>query len=213
MKAIIMAAGNYRSFDRKKIVINEETLITRTIRQLLERNVTDIKITASFLGQHLDIPNAVEVLNEMTGHNLGCLYGIKNIEADIYLYSDVFYSNYAMDKIVEGETTYYGRSDPSPIKKYGEFFAFRNDPIMWKYLDIAWKAYEDKKIDRLWSWDLYAYHIGKWSIDDGILPRKQRKREQYLTPKNFTNINDWTDDFDNEGDVEIWLKHFGDKHD
>ena len=141
MKAIIMAAGNHRTFDRKKIIINEETLISRTIRQLLERNVNDIKITASYTGQHSDISNAIEIVNEITGHNLGCLYGIKDIEADIYLYSDVFYSNYAMDRIMEGETTYYGRSDPSPIKKYGEFVIKRGTPL------AVYIPYERNKYD------------------------------------------------------------------
>lgn len=213
MKAVIMAAGTYRTFDRKSIILNNETLIERIVRQLHHRGIKEIFITASYQGQHNEINGTIEILNTLNGKDLGCLYGIKNIDTDIFLYADVFYSNYAMDRIVEGKTTYYGRSQPSLLKKYGEFFAFRNDKIMWNTLDKAWTFLQEGKIKRLWSWDLYAYHTGKWSITDGEVPRKKMKKEQYIITSNFTEINDWTDDFDSEEEVEKWKQVFGGKHD
>jgi len=213
MKAIIMAAGTYRTFDRKTIKLNDETLIDRIVRQLKQRNIDEIMITASYPGQHKEIKGTVEILNNLNGKDLGCLYGIKDIGADIYLYADVFYSENAIDKIVEGKTTYYGRITPSPLKKYGEFFAFRDDKKMWKVLDEAWIALNEGKIKRLWSWDLYAYHTEKWFIQDGEIPRKKMKREQYVITTDFTEINDWTDDFDSAEEVIKWQETFGGKHD
>lgn len=213
MKAIIMAAGSHRKFDRKTIKINNETLIDRLVRQLFKKGIINIQITAAYQGQHSDIKNIKEIINPLTGNNLGCLYGIKDYAADFYFYSDVFYSNDAIDLIIHGNTTYYGRVKSTPLKSYGEFFAFKQDPEMWKWLELCWSAYQDKKIDRLWSWDLYAYHTKKWTIDESPIPRKRLKREQYLIVDNFTEINDWTDDFDSQEDLDKWVNFYRGLHD
>lgn len=213
MNALIMAAGSYREFNRKTIKINEETLIDRIVRQLQERSVSEIYISASYAGQHKEIDHTVEIINNLNGKDLGCLYGLKEFPCDIYLYADVFYSNNAMDLILDQKTTYFGRSGPSPLKSYGEFFAFKNDPDMWKWLEICWNALQNKKLDRLWSWDLYAFHSKKWKIDDIPISRKKMKREQYLILDNFTEINDWTDDFDNQEELDKWLEFYRGIHD
>lgn len=213
MKALIMAAGSYRTFDRKAITISGETLIDRIVRQLQERSVTEIYISGSYIGQHNDIIGAEEIVNTMTGKDLGCLYGLKDFSCDIYLYADVFYSHTAMDLIFSNNTTYFGRSTPSPLKSYGEFFAFKHDPEMWKWLEVCWLALQNKKIDRLWSWDLYAFHTKKWSISECPIPRKKLKREQYLILDNFTEINDWTDDFDSQQELDKWLTFYRGMHD
>jgi predicted metal-binding protein len=192
-RAVIMAAGKIKMWGRHALEIKGETLLNRIARQLRDRGVTDIWVTAAYPGQH---NTEKEFVNPLSGNDLGCLVGCKELEGHIYLFGDVFYSENAMDLIIKGETTYYGRRGGGTLKPYGEFFAFRPTIEMWLVLDDLWQKFKNKKLKRLWSWDLYSYHTNS--------PKPASKN-----PIDWTDINDHTDDFDKEEDFKKWLGMYG----
>lgn len=199
-RAVIMAGGKIKMWGRHSLKINNETILHRTVRQLKERGVYDIWVTAAYPQQH-NIEN--EFINTLSGNDLGCLLGCKELNGDIYLFGDVFYSDAAMDSIINGTTTYYGRECKSKTKISGEFYAFKPNAAMWAVLDECWDKFKRGEWRRLWSWDLYRYHTN--SPLHAINPQKPA----YANPVDWTDINDETDDFDTEEDYKKWLSVWG----
>jgi hypothetical protein len=199
-RAVIMAGGKIKMWGRHILKIKNETLLERIDRQLRERGITDIWVTSAYKGQH---NTGKEFINPLNGNDLGCLVGCKELDGDIYLFGDVFYSEKAMDLIVKGETTYYGRECRSIIKPYGEFYAFRPNKEMWLVLEELWDKFKRGELKRLWSWDLYRYHTN--SPNHALNPNKPASE----TPFDWTDINDNTEDFDNEEEFKKWLKIYG----
>lgn len=200
-RAVIMAGGKYKTWNRWDIKINGETLLERTTRLLKLNNINDIYISSSFAGQH---NLEKEYINTLDGNDLGCIIGCKELNGDIYLYGDVYYSETAILKICNGTTNYYGRNHGNLNKPHGEFFAFKPDNEFWKFLNICWSKFQKNEIPRLWSWDLYSYHVKKWDIENP--PKKFKKSVMYQTPANWTNIDDETDDFDSQEELNVWLE-------
>ena len=199
-----MAAGTYRSWNRHSVKIFGETTIERTIRLLKKHHINDIWITSSKKGTY-NFEN--EYVNSIDGNSLGCLIGCKDLDGDIYLFGDVYYTENAINLIINNNTNYFGRNSKNNVKPYGEFFGFKPDNDFWKMLEICWHKFQNNEIPRLWSWDLYAYHTNKWDINNPP-DRKTLKKTQYLTPTNWTNINDQTDDFDTPNDLIKWTEHW-----
>ena len=75
------------------------------------------------------------------------------------------------------------------------------------WLKLVCEAYWNKKINRCWSWDLYAYQTGKWNLNSPPV-RKTVKRTQYLCETNWTNIDDETDDFDKPHEIQRWKDYW-----
>tara|TARA_B100000035_G_C20722128_1_gene431674 strand:- start:163 stop:639 length:477 start_codon:yes stop_codon:yes gene_type:complete len=152
-------------------------------------------------------PQYNEFVNNMKGNDLGCLLGCEELKGNVWLYGDVYYSENAIKTIINGTTNYYGRAKGNALKKYGEFWAFKSDDTFWHWLKLVCKAFWDKKINRCWSWDLYAYHSGKWNLNSPP-QRKTVKRTQYICNTNWTNIDDETDDFDKPDEVQRWKTYW-----
>ncbi len=200
MRIIIMAGGTAKTFNRHSITVQGEKLVDRTVRLLKENGQSDIWVTVAQKGMY---PQYNEFVNNMKGNDLGCLLGCEELKGNVWLYGDVYYSENAIKTILNGTTNYYGRAKGNALKKYGEFWAFKSDDTFWHWLKLVCKAFWDKKINRCWSWDLYAYHSGKWNLNSPP-QRKTVKRTQYICNTNWTNIDDETDDFDKADEVQRW---------
>lgn len=194
-RVVILAADDVKKWPRHTIEIGGEKLLERTTRLLRERGVSDIRISIRE-GAGFGIPGTAEVVNPLTGNDLGCVYGLKDLAADLFIFGDVYFTEDAIDKILSLETNFYGRTKAGKVKHYGEMFAIRPDERLWSTLDRMWKEYAiDRTRRRLWSWDLYSEIQGKDFY-------------KFRNTGNFTEISDRTEDFDKEEDVAEWRKRY-----
>lgn len=194
-RVLIMAAGPAKEWDRHEAEIGGETLLGRTVRQLREQGLNDI-----FISRRMDQMKGVPALpvryvsNEYVGNDLGCIYGVRMIGAEIYLFGDVHYSDEAIQRIIRGGEEFYGRSGKSKVKRYGEMFAIKATEKLMRTLERMWGEYQSGKRKRLWSWDLYGEMQGKNFYTQG-------------TTGNFAEILDETEDFDKEEELQKWKQH------
>lgn len=189
-RAVIMAAGTYRDWDRHSIKILGETTIERTVRLLNENNISDVWVTSPKQGTY-NVKQ--EFVNRLGGNTLDCITGARELNGDIYLYGDVFYTEDAIHKIINGTSNYYGRSSGNGLKKYGEFFAFKTHGDFWKVYDQFLEWAKATKLRKIWSWKLLSFH-------------EHIMKETDPTYRNWTEINDQTDDFDTPEELERWLQ-------
>lgn len=192
LRIVIMAAGTYNNWDRHSVKIFNETTIERTIRLFNERGIKDIWVTTSISGKY-NVEK--EFINTQDGNTLVCLSGAKELNGDIYLFGDVFFTESAIDKIINGSTNYYLRSKPNKLKKYGEFFAFKIDENFWSVFDEFINWCHTQKIKKVWSWKLLTYHQSIIDNSDNVF-------------NNWTEIEDETDDFDKPEELEAWLNFY-----
>ncbi|HOB90284.1 MAG TPA: hypothetical protein PKG74_03080 [Candidatus Colwellbacteria bacterium] len=193
----ILAAGTTKSWDRHSVKIGGETLLERIVRQLKSRGDFDIVISSNKIGDHA-IEGSREIVNPLTGNDLGCFYGLKDLNPDLFIFGDVYFTDRAIDRILAGEDHFFGRTSESGSKRYGEMFAVRPDADFWNFLEIAWTAYQAGKLKRLWSWDLYSMMRGK-------------NFYQFGNTGDFTEIKDETEDFDKPEDLEKWFNLYPSK--
>lgn len=192
LRIVIMAAGTYNNWDRHSVKIFNETTIERTIRLFNERGIKDIWVTTSISGKY---KVGKEYINTQDGNTLVCLSGAKELNGDIYLFGDIFFTESAIDKIINGSTNYYLRSNPNNLKKYGEFFAFKIDENFWSVFDEFINWCREQKIKKVWSWKLLSYHQSIINNSDNVF-------------NNWTEIDDETDDFDKPEELEAWLNFY-----
>lgn len=194
MKIVILAAGG-KKWDRTSIMIEGENILARVIRQLAERGERDVSLSLG-TGNALELPGATKIINELTGNDLGCIYGIKDHGFDLYLFGDVYFTDAALDAILSGDTEFYGRTKTSGTKHYGEMFALKGTPRLMATLEEMWQQRKRGEIPRLWSWDLYSRIQGKDFY-------------KHRNTGNFTEIFDETEDFDKPEELDRWLSHYG----
>jgi hypothetical protein len=193
MKVIILCADSFKSWQRHKEIIDGETLMQRTVRQLRANDVTDIIITEKQDNQHPRIEGVRYIVNTLTGHDMGCIYGIKHENADLYLFGDVYFTDEALKTILQGTTNFYGWSNKRKKRRVGEIFAFKPDTKFWKYFEELWYNYKNGKVARCFSWDLYSLMQGKDFYKFG-------------NTGDFTEIHDETEDFDTPLELTKWRK-------
>ena len=162
MRIIIMAGGTAKSFNRHSITIPRR----KTCRQ--DCKVTKGKWSKRYLGncctkRHVSQYN--EYVNTMKGNDLGCPLGCEELKGNVWLYGDVYYSRKCNKNNFKWNNKLLWTCKRKCFEKYGEFWAFKSDDTFWHWLKLVCKAFWDKKINRCWSWDLYAYHSGKWNLN------------------------------------------------
>lgn len=194
MKIAILAADDVKQWDRHSIEIYGATLLQRLVVQLGARGHLLPSISSRFPGQH-KVHGAKEIINPLTGNDLGCIVGIMDQEFDLYIFGDVFFTNEAIDAILAGTDEFYGRTKSSGVKNYGEMFAIKATPRLNETLRRMWSEYKSGKRRRLWSWDLYSEIQGKDFY-------------QHRNTGNFTEINDMTEDFDKPADIDRWRQKY-----
>lgn len=182
MKYVIMCAGNgkrwgnYLGIPKHFVEINGETLIGRTTRLLKEHGITDYIITTSD-----ERYKQYGETREQTNNDCE-IDRYEEIEDDeiCYLYGDVYYTEEAMDTIINtptDEILFFG-SDM-------EIFAvkIKDKDLFMKHKHKVKELYLKGKIERCIGWEVYK------SINN--LPL-----DEYAITDRFVFIQDGTDDID-----------------
>ena len=216
IKYIIMCGGDYKKWQtpRQLTKFYGESLVERTIRLLRECGVQDISISSNNpVFEQFGVP----VLKH---DNLYIANGIGNVQGDwfnafyptdeptCYIFGDVLFSKNAIRKIVEtkvDDIELFGSQQPFHelyIKTHVEPFALK--VMNTDHLKQAIKKTREMDQKHLfWRkpivWELFTV------IKNAPL---QKTLDQYTT--DYTVINDYTCDIDNEQDIKSLKERIGD---
>ena len=222
MKYVIMCGGKYDNFTTPKqlLVVKGERITDRTIRLLKKHGIKDIVITSGNpIFDSCGVPRIEDKKNNFSqtkswtgikGWWLDAFYNFN--EPTCYLFGDVYYSDEAIDTIVNAENDKYLLFGSNPagdtgylIKTWPEPFAFKvwDTKAFFKGINEVKRLAEQKKVNRHpIAWELYRHLVG--------LDINGRGLEEH-----FISINDYTTDIDNvntlENDVER-IQYFIDKY-
>ena len=199
MKVIIMCGGVYDNFTTPKqlSVINGETLVERTIRLLKENGINDIYISSnddrfSKYAPLLKHTNTYKYENGIvTGYWVDAYYPLN--EPCIYLHGDVYYSNKAINKIVNyvaKYNTFIGNevARNKQHKNWGEPFGWIivNQKEFRDAIEKTKRLQDEGKLERGYaiSWELYR-------VLNDLNPN-----EMYIYDNTYLSIDDETIDID-----------------
>lgn len=214
MQIIIMCGGIYDNFEKHKAlsVINNETLIERTIRLLKQKGIEDYYISSNDdnfkkYGKVLKHTNTYKYENgKIQGYWVDAYYPTD--KPAIYLHGDVYYTEDAIKKILELKpkvNTMVGNQYAlnENHDKVGEPFGWIvvNQKSFREAIDKCKKLQDEGKIDRGYaiSWELYEVLNG-YDINDFI-----------ITEDTYLAIYDETIDIDAPWQIEILNKKVGGK--
>lgn len=206
MKVIIMCGGKYDNFTIPKqlSIVNDETLLERTIRLLKENGIEEIYISANderfsnYGVPRLEHENSYKYENgKIYGYWLDAYYPLE--EPCIYLHGDVYYSENAIEKIINLNpkvNTFIGNEiarNPEH-KNWGEPFGYIvvNQEEFKKGIEDTKKLQDEGKLERGFaiSWELYR-------VLNGLDPNKQ-----YIIDDTYLSIDDETIDIDAPFQIE-----------
>lgn len=231
MKYIIMCGGSYPKFKKPKQLLKVcgEVLVERTIRLLRENGITDIAISTNNLEfNYLD----VEILHhnndweywgkEETKASSKCwLNAYYPIEAPVcYLHGDVYFSNDAIKTIVNTkvkDTMFFCSYDKQDGKKDirsscgREPFAYKveNYKLFRNAINDLMRMIDNHEFNKMpvISWNVYRYlnglDLGKNAEWFGGINNIFKSKGDYIV------INDYTNDIDDEKDIEKIEKAIG----
>lgn len=207
MKYILMCGGKYDKWKTPKqlLKVNDEVIIERTIRLLRENGINDIYISTDnpAFDYLWDIPklkhnNSYEVKDgKLYGYWVDAFYPTD--EPTCYIFGDVYFSEEAIKTIVETKTNdieLFGSAPPFADiypKQWIEPFALKvvDTDHLKKSIQRTKELADEGKFWRFpIMWELWTV------IKDVPL---QTKPDEYIY--NYTAINDYTIDVDNEEDI------------
>ncbi len=205
MKYIILCGGEYDEFTTPKQLteVNGETLVGRTVRLLKENGIKDIFISSNNpafdkYAKRLKHDNNFKVIDHKGyGYWLDAYYPMD--EPCVYLHGDVYYSEKAIETIVNYKTDkniFIGNevAKNKEHQNWGEPFGWivNNQEIFRKGIDLCKYLQDIGRIKRdvAISWELYRLLNG---LDVNI---QDVLEESYLT------IADETDDIDYQYEIE-----------
>ncbi len=205
MRVIIMAAGKgsrWGEGSKHLVDIDGEPLLKRTVRQA-RKYCKDVYITTNT--SEYKTRGAKLYFPEDNEHEIDRFLSNEEIWSDdtIFLYGDVYYTDYAIKKIFcKAVKTYhyFGRYKESTVggKNHAELFAIRiksKEKFKQACLEI-------KKGKNGWGWLTYRCLMGE---NPNITARELREWLKSVKLKNFTQIDDETDDFDTKKDYENFV--------
>lgn len=207
---VIMCAGKYDKWQTPKHLtpIKGEPIVARTIRLLRECGAENIAISTNQPGFD---GFGVEVIHNETTYRLGLEHGygawldafVKTDEPTCYLFGDVVFSKEAIRTIVTTETDsveFFASAPPFGehyIKPWAEPFAYKvvDTKLFFDSIERAKRYDEEGCFYRMAvSWELWQ-----------VIKRTPLNRIDYT---NYTVINDWTCDIDDQDDIkkiEVWV--------
>lgn len=211
---IIMCGGKYDTFTKPKAlsVVNGETLVDRTIRLLNERGITDVKISSNNplfdkYGEVLHHENSFETKDgKVYGYWVDAYYPTN--EPCIYLHGDVYYTEDAIDKIINlkpSKNTFIGNevARNKEHKNWGEPFGWVivDQEAFRKGIEETKKLQDEGKLERGYaiSWELYR-------VLNGLDPNKQ-----YINDDTYLSIDDDTIDIDAPWQIEVMNEKLRDR--
>jgi hypothetical protein len=185
---------------KQLIQVRGEALLARTLRLLAERGVqAPWLLTASEALASYPVPSWCPLQRETKAHSLLAAEAVTAAGDLLVLYSDVYYSEAAIDTILASQgTRFYGRDGRSAytFKDYGELFAVRiADTDRGRARDALERAirfYQDTGNQSFWSF--YRLMAGLPLADSKAIERRV-----------FVNIHDETDDVDFVEEVPLLL--------
>ena len=205
MRYIIMCGGTYQQWEtpRQLLKLHGEAIVARAIRLLREQGVTDIAISTKnpafrqFGVPVLEHENSYNAkgYNNWTGYWTDAFYPTN--EAVCYLFGDVVYSPEAIRKIVETDTDdieFFASAPPFASeypKPWAEPFALKvaDQEHLHRAISRTKELYAEGKFNRKpIMWEL-------WQVIKGTPINR-------IDYSNYTIINDYTCDIDNED--EVW---------
>lgn len=192
------------------ITIEGETLLSRMVRLLRERGITDIFIVSKDDPRY-KIKGAKQYIAKLNKDNVDADKFLSSKELwnktgqTIVFYGDCYFTDEAMDTICNFESqewTLFCRPDASKITgtKWGECFAHSFYPHdLARHEDMLHyiaKLFKSRVISRCGGWEHYRAMTGRTDA---------RVRRPHTMTTNYVVIDDWTDDFDYPEDYDTWI--------
>ncbi len=220
-KAVIMAAGSgtrwgwYLNKPKQLIEVDGEPIIKRTIRLLKENGINEIYVTVPEIGIFGNL-DAEEILGS-SEIEINKFTNAKEHSGAIFLWGDCYFSEDAIKKIVNNQEDlmFFGSAGGNKYtgKRWGEIFAVKTNNDFFEAVEYLEENKD--KMKRCASWELYGY------ISTGILPTENFRPHKEIPDENglfipdqekiekyFTEINDFTDDFDYPQDYNNWIERY-----
>ena len=210
MRLIIAAAGqgkrwnNYRNVPKHLVNIEGEILLNRIVRQF-SKYTNDI-IVIGRDDRYLIDGSTLEYPIDGEWYDFGKIYSSNHLWSEnrtIIVFGDVYFTDDAVLKIVNDNNDYrfFMRTGPSKVtrKNHKEIFAVAFNANMNNKIKTSIEALITRKTTGgAGAWQLYLYMHGKtgyaWNM------------KMLLSSGGYTEINDWTDDFDTPQDINNWEK-------
>lgn len=217
-RAILICAGeasrwaNYLDTPKHLIEIEGERLLDRTVRLLRERGVQDIHVVVKQISPAYQAEGAEQYVAKLNPENKDADKFLSSSELwnptgrTIVFYGDCYYTEDAMDTILDysGKDWHlFCRRDASDITgtPWGECFAYvfysRHFDLFRTKLEYVRDLFKAGTITRCGGWELYRALTGR---------EGRRVLRPHTMTTNWTNIDDWTDDFDYPKDYETWME-------
>lgn len=207
MRVIVAAAGNgerwnnHRNIPKHFINIEGQPLLNRIVSQF-RRYTEDIVIIGKD-DRYIIEGSVLEYPLEGEFYDFGKIYSSSHVWSNhktIIVFGDVYFTDEAVETIVNDTNNYrfFMRTGPSIItgKKHKEIFALSFDSSMNQIIKQNIEDLINKKyMGGAGAWQLYLYmHNEKitWNM------------KKMLSSGGYTEINDWTDDFDTPQDIQRW---------
>lgn len=184
------------------VEIDGEPLLKRTVKQA-KKYCKDIYITTNT--EEYKTRGAKLYFPQNNTHEIDRFLSNEEIWTNdtVFLYGDVYYTDNAIKKIFSKSTKtyhYFGRYKESTTggKNHAELFAIRIKSKS-KFKEAC---LEVKKGQNGWGWLTYRYLMGE---NPNITARELREWLKETKLKNFTEIDDETDDFDTKQDYQSFI--------
>ena len=196
MKYLIMCGSNHcliNGVPRQLVNIRGERVVDRTIRLLRANYISDIAITAT--NPDFKSCDAEYIEYDSYGDWVNCFYPMD--EPVCYIFGDVYFSEAAIQKIVETQTKdveFFASAPPfhkDYIKPWGEPFAFK--VVDTEHFKRSIATVKKLKSERLWKRDPIAWET--WQVVKSTPINK-------IDYANYVVINDYTCDIDSEMDMK-----------
>lgn len=203
--------GEHMGVPKQLIEIDGEMLLVRTIKQLLERGISELYVTthdpriasvAKEYGATVYEPsgNDTEVGKFLSPIEIWA----ENGSETLFVYGDAYFTDAVMDKMVKLPSTgfsgfmFFGRNSASKDsgKDYGEIYALKmsDHSQLIESGNVVRNMVKSGKLTRGGAWELYRHMVGLDINAKEVLGH-------------FVHItNDITEDFDFPKDLDRWLK-------
>ena len=210
MRALLLADGQATRWTsptpKHLVTIDGEVLLSRTVRQLRERGLRDVWITSHNPQYRVPGTRRYEPANNI--HKIDQFYACRELwaalKADVvFLYADVWFSDSAMDTIVNHPTTdvsYFQRTGKSLItgKPWKEGFAMKvrnKDKFLSVLETIRFEIESGRQTDQHHQIQGFIEGHGTGEYFEAVIG------------PHGVEIDDETDDFDTPDDIAIWERY------
>lgn len=204
-RVLILAAGegsrwnNYRGTQKHKLVIENQVLIERTVKQFL-KYCDDVVVVGNDRSYEVDGARCYIPPYHPIWKDMAKFWSSRHIWSDertVMVFGDVFFTDKAVKTIMtnQDEWMFFLRKGASRVtgKKWKEIFGISfkgssNELIKEEILKII----ENKGATKVGGWHLFQSLIGST-----VEPEMFEKG-------GYVNIDDWTEDFDFPEDLDTW---------